>query len=97
MNFLNLFYVHCNILLGAHCSGKKQESQVETRVPEGFHTDFPSLKEQEKMSKKEKEELERQQRGDDIEKSGKYLLIHTHVHVHTHESLSTEYIHVSII
>lgn len=62
--------------------GKKQESQVETRVPEGFHTDFPSLKEQEKMSKKEKEELERQQRGDDIEKSDEEIDHHSPPHHH---------------
>ncbi len=41
---------------------RKTEKPSDTTVPEGFKENFPSLKEQEKMSKREREELERRQR-----------------------------------
>lgn len=47
------------------CLARKVEKPKTTSVPEGFKTNFPSLEEQEKMSKKEKEDLERKHREEE--------------------------------
>ena len=43
---------------------RKTEKQPDPSIPEEFKSDFPTLKEQEKMSKKEQEELKKKQRED---------------------------------
>ena len=43
-------------------SARKTEKPVGTAVPERFKENFPSFKEQEEMTKRERDELERRQR-----------------------------------